>query len=369
MHKDQQRVTHIVSGDLWGGAEAFVHALACEQQRQNPGSVSCVVMNPGRLADELSRSGLETLVLDESRASTMELARSTAQHIRLFRPDIVHSHREKENFIALLATAQNRRIRRVTTVHGLPEPVRGRRKIRSSLKGLLNDAVVKFGFDAVVGVSHDIASRMQHRRGRALVIAIHNGVPVSATTNSQPSAVSRDLHLLALGRLVPIKRFDRLKEVYALLSRSSIGSVRITLAGTGPLEDELKHLFGTETHVQMPGFVADTARLIDEADALIVTSDHEGIPMSVLEALARGTPVFAFNVGGLPEIGAPTVPLYLAPPGDIETLASEIIRFFSQHSRGMRAPLPTNWSFDIRVCASRYRDLYAQLRPAGRSNE
>jgi len=356
------RVTHIVSGDLWGGAEAFVYALAEEQQRQSPGNVSCVVMNPGRLADELQRAGITTEIMDETRASTWQLASNIARHVRSFQPDVVHAHRHKENFLALLATQQARcRVGRVTTVHGLSEPVHRGNKARAALKNLVNRAVLNYGFDAVVGVSRDIAARLQSTFRRTRALAIHNGVTVPRSAPPKIVTTDRPLHLVALGRLVPIKRFERLKDLYFAISNSPIGPARITLAGDGPLMQTLRQSFAAETQIAMPGFVANTASLLDEADGLVMTSDHEGIPMSALEALARGIPVFGFAVGGLPEIAAPSLPLHLAQPYDTQALANSIVEFFSRNAPGVRITPPANWSFDIRTCADRYSALYLQV--------
>jgi glycosyltransferase involved in cell wall biosynthesis len=112
---------------------------------------------------------------------------------------------------------------------------------------------------------------------------------------------------------------------------------------------------------RMPGFVSDTRPLLAESDALVITSDHEGIPMAALEALAAGIPVFAFRVGGMPEIGAPDLPLQLAPPGDTSALAGEIAHYFTHHAPGTRIAPPPGWSFDIRECARAYEHLYSSL--------
>jgi glycosyltransferase involved in cell wall biosynthesis len=117
----------------------------------------------------------------------------------------------------------------------------------------------------------------------------------------------------------------------------------------------------------MPGFVADTSGLLKQADALIMTSDHEGLPMAVLEALASGVPVFGFDVGGLPEIAERGAPLFLAPAGDVRALAESIMAFFSDRQAMRRVAPPADWSFDIRVCESSYAQLYAQLAAKRRS--
>jgi len=118
----------------------------------------------------------------------------------------------------------------------------------------------------------------------------------------------------------------------------------------------------------MPGFVRDVGPLLDDCDALLITSDHEGIPMSALEALARGIPVFGFRVGGLPELETPGAPVMLVAPGDSAALAGAIVNYFSQVGAGYHAYPSADWPFGIAQCARAYRQLYESLQaPATRA--
>lgn len=368
------RIIHLASGDLWGGAEALIFALAREQHRVRPGSVSCIVMNPGELATRLGHTGVPTIALDETRHGFLALLRAVRNHVKSFAPRILHAHRQKENLLALLACLRSPSAgpapRRVTTVHGMPEAARTRNPLRRCLTNLVNTSTLRFGFDAIVGVSQDMATSLRARYPASRVSFVHNGVTIhsGATIRAGVEAGSgprpRCLRLLALGRLVPIKRFERLRELSDALAIATVSRPAITLAGDGPLDSELRQWLAPDDPqrlIAMPGFVADTAALLQRADALVVTSDHEGIPMGVLEALASGIPVFGFNVGGLPEIAAPGLPLRLVPAGNVQALANEIVTYFTQHEPGSRLPPPADWSFDIRECAQAYDRLYSSL--------
>ncbi len=292
--------------------------------------------------------------------------------MRSFAPRVLHAHRQKENLLALLASLRlsGRAPLRITTVHGMPEPVTRGNPLRRRAANLVNSATLRFGFDAIVGVSQDIALALRSRYPVSRVSFVHNGVPVPTSLGAPgPEAPrGRPLRLLALGRLVPIKRFERLRELSDALAVTTVSRPIITLAGDGPLQSQLRTALAADdprSGVRMPGFVADTAGLLRESDALLVTSDHEGIPMSVLEALASGIAVFAFRVGGLPEIAAPGLPLHLAPAGDVKALAAEIVSYFTKQAPGTRIPPPADWAFDIRQCAAAYERLYATLDSDG----
>jgi glycosyltransferase involved in cell wall biosynthesis len=207
---------------------------------------------------------------------------------------------------------------------------------------------------------------MRSRYGKQ-VVAIHNGIAIadagSAAFSNSPAGAGH-LRLLSLGRLVPIKRFERLGALSDALAEKLGFRPEITLAGEGPLESELHGVLrpkDPERFISMPGFVADTHSLLRSADALVITSDHEGIPMAALEALALGVPVFGFQVGGLPEIAESGVPFRLAPLGDVAALAQQIVTFFKQYPAGTRLLPPQDWTFDIRQCARAYERLYSGL--------
>ncbi len=364
-------VTHFASGDLWGGAEALLLSLASEQFRRNPEGVRCVLMNPGRLATELAAAGVPTLVLDESRQGFLSLVRHSAKFLQGSGPSIIHSHREKENLIGLLAGILSRRaLGYVSTIHGLPEPVPGAGQLFPRVKHAINSMALRHGYDAIVGVSGDISKQLMPRFPRGRVYAIHNGVsnPGVDVRQDTDGRTSEPLRLLALGRLVPIKRFDRLRELSDRLAVSVVGRPTITLCGEGPLDSALRTSLGVDNGVQdivMAGYVADTSVPLSNTDALVITSDHEGLPMAALEALASGVPVFSFAVGGLPELVGDGIPLKLAPAGDTAGLAQVISDFFANAPLGSRVAPPADWKFGIRFCADSYADLYKAVAQRG----
>ena len=365
-------VTHLVSGDLWGGAEAFVYALAKHQFENRPTSVSCVVMNSGQLATRLQNAGVPTNVLDESKNGVVSLLRATLAHIKRQGTTILHSHRHKENILALAsALITHRPMRRVATLHGLPEPILGANNVYLRLKDRLNFLSLRYGFDTIVAVSNDIERRITPKFPFKGVTCVHNGVePADNLYKACRLPLRSSPHLVALGRLVPIKRFERIAELSVLLSASFQSPPRLTLAGDGPMREQLSALYAARgVHVEMPGFVNESMNLLRSADGMLITSDHEGIPMSVLEALSVGVPVFGFAVGGLPEIAMSGVPLFLAPAGDTSALAMLIKQFFTSNRYGVRVEPPPDWSFAIKQSAQRYAALYRGSRPIAQATQ
>jgi glycosyltransferase involved in cell wall biosynthesis len=115
-----------------------------------------------------------------------------------------------------------------------------------------------------------------------------------------------ELRLLVVGRLTRQKRVDRFLDVLSCLrSRSGIDA-RATIAGAGPLREELERQadsLGLHAPVlRFAGAVADTRDLYRDADVLVLTSEWEGTPNVLLEAMSSGLAVVSTRVGGVSDI-------------------------------------------------------------------
>jgi glycosyltransferase involved in cell wall biosynthesis len=130
--------------------------------------------------------------------------------------------------------------------------------------------------------------------------------------------------ILGAGRLVRQKRFDLFLRVLTRLKLKI--PVKGVIAGDGPLRSELEaeaaRLGLLPDKVEFLGRVSDLACLYRGAHLLLLTSDHEGTPNTVLEAMASGVPVVATRVGDVPDLLGEGVRGRLAAPGDLEGLAS-----------------------------------------------
>jgi glycosyltransferase involved in cell wall biosynthesis len=102
---------------------------------------------------------------------------------------------------------------------------------------------------------------------------------------------STHIHLVSAGRMVAQKRFDLLLEAFARLARDD---ARLTILGDGPLRPQLEMLarsLGVADRVDMPGYTGDLLSRLRRSDRLVLSSDYEGLPAVVLEALSNGLPV------------------------------------------------------------------------------
>lgn len=148
----------------------------------------------------------------------------------------------------------------------------------------------------------------------------------------EPKPDSGEIRLLTVGRLEEQKRIDRFLRVVADVKNRSAKPVKVIIAGEGSLRKQLKAQsveFGMNGEVEFRGLVSDMASLYREADVFVLTSDWEGTPNVVLEAMAAGLPVLSTNVGGVPDIVTHGQTGLLADPQDERRLAALLIELIS----------------------------------------
>ena len=303
-------IMHIASGDLWAGAEVQLFTLAKAQQDQQSMDVSVVLMNHGMLEQRLRNSGVKVLVLDETRHNGFQILSNLITTIRKNRPTLVHTHRLKENILGSLAAFINKNTPSLRTAHGAPEHYAGWYNIPKRAIQFMDRFCGRYLQSRIIAVSADLADILKQSFPASKIRVIENGIDVtSVSTSCNPSTRSarldsNQLRIGIAGRLVPVKRVDLfIKAAHLLLNDKPGLDLSFHIFGDGPLLNELRSLnaeLGTENNVHFEGHTAHLAEELADLGMLLMTSDHEGLPMVLLEAMALKTPIIAHAVGGIP---------------------------------------------------------------------
>jgi glycosyltransferase involved in cell wall biosynthesis len=164
------------------------------------------------------------------------------------------------------------------------------------------------------------------------------------------------LRLIAVGRLVQQKRFDRFLSAVARIRKETSGEVKAIIVGSGPLRAQLEKQAGAlgllPSLVEFRGAVSDMAPVYAEADICVLTSDYEGTPNVLLEAMASGLSVVATKVGGVPEIVWQGENGFMVEPGDEASLCAALVHLINdselrtQMGKNARAYVEANHSLD-----------------------
>jgi glycosyltransferase involved in cell wall biosynthesis len=194
-------------------------------------------------------------------------------------------------------------------------------------------------------VARDCLRRERHLRGRLRVI--HNGVDHERFSRAAPAdadalfprETARAFTVACVANLRAIKRHDVLVRAVGEAVRQG-ANVRAVLVGENRGEEAalraLAGELGIAGRVAFTGGVADPAPWYAAADACALTSDHEGLPNGVLEAMAAGRPVLATAVGGIPELVVEGRTGHLVPAGDWRALAERMVELAGDRDRARR---------------------------------
>jgi len=305
------RILQIASGDLWAGAEVQLYTLTVTLHQVLAIPVSVVLLNHGRLEQRLRDAGIRVIVLDESKMNGLQILYLLVKIIRASSPDVIHTHRQKENTLGSVAALISGRVASLRTSHGAPEHNPPWWKVQKHIFHLLDWLCGRFLQQRIVAVSDELAILLKNKYPDEKVHTIENGINLLEVNQRHehprtPHDQSVVFRIGIAGRLVPVKRVDLFIRI-ARFMRDNYPDLKTSfhVFGDGPLRDQLVALnrsLDTVDIVHFEGHCDDIHLKIKSLDALLMTSDHEGLPMILLEAMALETPIIAHAVGGIPKL-------------------------------------------------------------------
>jgi glycosyltransferase involved in cell wall biosynthesis len=343
--------------------------------RDSTWELSVILLNEGRLAYEIRKLGIPVTVISEKRHNSVGLFTGIATYLRRHRPDIIHTHKYKDNVLGVTAAAAMGVPGVVRVIHGMTEPFRGIAYVKMMGYELVDRLVTWARVNKVIAVSRDIEVAVRKIYGDRKVVQIHNGVNLEKVIASQDRETVRrgigirphDHMIGTVGRLTPVKGHDVLLRAMSSIAKT-MKNVKLLIVGDGPLMPALKklvHALAIENQVILAGQRHDVYDLVNCLDVFALPSLHEGIPMVLLEALALKRPVVASRVGGIPEVVKHKVSGLLVTAGNVEELEQGIVSLLTDRSCAMGlGQAGREWveqEFSATVMARRTAYLYSSM--------
>lgn len=344
--------THIVyflTSPVRGGVEEHVLSLIKRLDRRH--FMVSLVAPPALLdafAADLRGVDVQTLAVT---VDTPWRPRDVMDLVRLYRfmrrqrPDIVNCHLLRATFIGAPLAKLAGVPRVIATNHG-PDPWR-----RGPIKGWYGvDRLVSRFIDVTIAVCASAKDALVRTKGLSAdgIVVINNGreledfEPLPA---AEAADVRRELQLgetdpvvVIVGRLEAQKghRFA-LDAMPAVLARRP--RTRLILVGDGALRVSLEkqaHARGVAGNVIFTGFRRDVRRLLGAADVVALPSLWEGLPLTLIEALAMAKPVVATAVNGVPDVVVDGHTGLLVPPGDSDAFGRRLLELLDAPDRAAR---------------------------------
>jgi glycosyltransferase involved in cell wall biosynthesis len=365
-----KRILQLISSGGYYGAESMLVNLAASLGSEGWQNVLGVFRNAGNphleVAARAADNGLQVEVINCGGRMDWRAIAQIKTLIYRHGIDLVHTHGFKPNFYATLATPWG--IPLVAT-YLLDWPDRG---VLLHCYHLLDRLILK-RFAKVVAVSEAIAkSLIRSGLGSQRVRVIANGVDFSHWAPQEPAhSIETDSPKKAVvgvvGRLVPQKG-----HIYLLQAARSILSafpqVEFLFVGDGPDRASLEQAtasLGLTGNVRFAGQKSDMAAVYAGIDVLVMPSINEGMPMTLIEALAARRPIVATAVGDVPKLIRDGETGLLVEPRNPDALASAIVKLLSDPLLRLRfAEEGRNRvlaHFSANAMASQYRELYSQV--------
>lgn len=354
-----------------GGAEVLAFRIARELSDRYRFVFACLD-DLGPLGEQLRGEGFAVEVLDRQPGVNLGCMRRMARFWRREGVALVHAHQYTPFFYAAAARGLRSWPPVLFTEHGRWFPDYPRRK------RILFNRVMLGRPDRVVAVGNSVREALIRNEGITArrIQVIYNGVD-GAAFNGQPidrDAVRREIGVAADDFVViQVARLDQLKDhltAIRTIQRASrrVPNIRLVLVGEGPeldlIRDEIR-VRGVERHVRLLGLRHDIARLLRASDLFLLTSISEGIPVTIIEAMASGLAVVSTAVGGVPEVVLPEETGLLAPAGDDAALAEAVVRLTGDldlcRAMGERGRVRAKDVFSQQGMQAAYQAMYREM--------
>jgi glycosyltransferase involved in cell wall biosynthesis len=180
--------------------------------------------------------------------------------------------------------------------------------------------------------------------------------------------------VLGVGRLSAEKGFERTIDLLALLKKKGYPDAGLVIVGEGRLRSEIESRAedaGIGNDVLLPGYCTNVPALMKNSDLYVISSYTEGLPISLLEAMAVGVPVLVSPVGEIPEVVGNCRSAVLTDFQDIGAVVAKASEIFQNESIG-REIVETlekrvSEEYSVQTMASKYKEFYQKILGVGTS--
>jgi glycosyltransferase involved in cell wall biosynthesis len=356
------RILELINNLEIGGAERMVVDLSIGlQQRGHQVTVACL-RETGPLAAILNDAGIEVIALGKASGISPRTVRALARQLTDHEIDVVHTHNPIVHHYGTSSARLARVPLAINTLHG-PGNLNGMgaAEMIFEVTCLFSDCVVAC-CQAVHSHLHKLTT-IAHRRS----VVIPNGIAVERFTSIAAPTVGSEIVFGTVGRLVPVKDHTSLLQAFAAARPRLPRPARLELLGDGPMRESLERQaieLGISDSVHFHGSTLDVAAFLERIDVFILCSSSEGLPLTLLEAMASARPVIGTRVGAIPEIVKGADCGFLIAPGNPAELSEALVRAAEcgdLEQKGIRARRHVLDRYSIDQMVSGYEQLFETM--------
>jgi glycosyltransferase involved in cell wall biosynthesis len=345
--------------DLRGGGAERVFVTLANQFASRAQVELVLCRKAGPLLDECSPA---VRIVDLEAGDEYQSLMPLTQYLRSDQPDVLLSTLNFSSIVAMVAArmagGDTKNIIRLANTISLEK--------RSKSKKMVEKALIRWLFpqaQALIAVSKGVAQDFARYTGipEARIHVIYNPVYSQAVLTQSEAPLDHPWFtthdrpvLLAVGRLEQQKNYPLLVQAFAALQKELPS--RLLILGEGSAREEIESLVNSldlRERVDLPGFVPNPYAYMKQSDCFVLSSDYEGLPNALIQAMACGCPVVSTDCPSGPrEILKDGEYGHLTPVGDERSLTEAIIQCLSGDTR--RPPKTWLEQFEVEFVAEQY---------------
>lgn len=340
-----------------GGAEKMVEQLV-ENIDNVKYNVKLVVLSAKLntyIEKEIEQRNIDITYINKKVGPSLVAIIKATNISRGFKPDIIHTH--LSSFFYLVPYAIMMKIKILHTVHSRPIFEAGgiRRKIV--------DYFYKKQIGIPVAISDMIAKEIAevYKLNTKTIETVYNPVNINKFSLQVEKRFLKSINFINVARFVEPKNHIELIQAFKYVNDNN-KNTKLILVGDGPLrqkiENKIKQL-DLCGYVELTGNVPNVEYYLSSSDVFVLPSIYEGLPLTVLEAMAAGLPVIATSVGGIPDIVKDNG--ILVEPGNREELVLSMLELANNSDARMKMGEVAKkevQKYDISKVTLKYEELY-----------
>ncbi len=365
------RLLYVIYAKTFGGAEQLVLELA-KFIPKDKFEVAVCCLKKGRLYQELQYLNIRTYLVTLRKIIDFKAIRGLRELYNDFNPHIIHSHLPRADLYSRLALKKKKynQIIMITTIHNLE-------KVRENFLYNLIDIHLSKRNELFIAVSQAVKNHFLSYvpSARDKTIVILNGVNIERFQNVNKEKGYEILNLSpnnfiigTIGRLSPQKDHINLIKSAKMVISNSNKPIHFVIVGDGVLMSSLKkeiNDLNLNDRIHLIGHRKEIPEILACFDIFVLSSRWEGLPITLLEAMASAKPVVATSVGGVPELVENGKTGILVPPLNPEQLAMALLKLIEDDTMrtqfGKFALDVVKRKYDIKDYISKHLNYYEKL--------
>ena len=353
------KILQVIPYFCFGGAETMCENLCYAQKALGHDVVAVSLYNDQTpIARRMEAAGIRIRYLDKKLGLDVSMVPKLLDLMKQEKPDVVHTHLDVIKYAVAAARLAGVKTC-IHTVHSVAH-----QEAEGLLQKLINGFYYHMGWSVPVALSPEVQGTICDFYGlqQDRVPVIYNGIDISKCSPKTNYELSAPANLVHIGRFDVPKNHAGLLEAFSRVLKQR-PNCRLHLVGDGDLRPEIEALaekLQIADGVVFHGMQSDVHPYLEQADIFLLPSSYEGMPMTIIEAMATALPIVATMVGGIPDMVEDGKRALLVPC-EVQAVADACLRMLeSQTLREQlgKAALEDSKRFAANHMAQCYCDIY-----------